>query len=70
MCLAVPGKIIEIKKDTAVVDYDLEKRKGKLLENNYSVGDFVIIQGGIVIQKIEKEEAKQALALYNQSINN
>ena len=68
MCLAVPGKIIEIKKDEVVVDYDIEKRKGKLIDNGYKVGDYVIIQGGIVIEKIPKNEAIDALKLYKQSL--
>jgi len=68
MCLAVPGKIIEIKKDEVVVDYDIEKRKGKLIDKGYKVGDYVIIQGGIVIEKIPKNEAIDALKLYKQSL--
>ncbi len=68
MCLAVPGKIIEIKKDEVIVDYDIEKRKGKLIDEGYKVGDYVIIQGGIVIEKIPKDEAKDALKLYKQSL--
>ena len=68
MCLAVPGKIIEIKKDVATVDYIAEKRKGKLIEQGFRIGDYVIIQGGIVLQKIPDDEAKDALRLYNLSI--
>ncbi len=81
MCLAVPGKIIKIEKDTAVVDYGIEKRTGKIIESNnnsenmnnklsnpYKKGDYVIIQGGIVIQKIEKKEALRALRLYKEAV--
>lgn len=68
MCLLVPGKIIEIKDDTAVVDYELEKRKGKLIEDDYEVGDYVIIQGGIIISKVGKEEAEETLKAYKESV--
>ena len=68
MCLSVPGKIIEIKKDVAVVDYGIEKRKGKIIEKNYSKGDYVIIQGGIVVQKIEKKGAEEALRMYKKAV--
>lgn len=68
MCLAVPGKIIAIKEDFATVDYDVEKRQGRLIEKGYKVGDFVIIQGGIVILKVEKKEAEDALKLYKEAI--
>jgi hydrogenase expression/formation protein HypC len=68
MCLAVPGKIIKIDQGEATVDYDVEKRKGALIEDDYSVGDYVIIQGGIVVQKIEEKEAIQALQLYKNAL--
>lgn len=64
MCLAVPGKIVKIAKGSATVDYGTEKRTGKIIEDEYTVGDYVIIQGGIVAMKIEKKEAEEALKLY------
>lgn len=64
MCLAVPGKITEIKNEIATVDYGTEKRKGKLIGKNYKKGDYVIIQGGVVVQKVDKMEAMQALKMY------
>ena len=70
MCLAVPGKIVKIEGNQAIVDYDLEKRKGVILEDEYNVGDYVIIQGGFVCQKIPEKEAKSALDLYKKAIEN
>lgn len=61
MCLAIPGKIVKIEKDDAVVDYISEKRTGKIVEGTYKVGDYVIIQGGLVIEKIPDEQAKKWL---------
>ena len=69
MCLAVPGKIIEIKDSTATVDYDVEKRKGRIISDGFAVGDYVLIQGGIVIGKIDAAEALQALAMYKLAAN-
>ena len=68
MCLSVPGKIIELKENIAVVDYKSEKRTAKVIENTYKKGDYVIVQGGLVLQKIERKEAIAALRLYNQAI--
>ena len=68
MCLAVPGKIVEIKEDVAIVDYDIEKRKGKIISEGFSVGDYVLVQGGIVVEKIPEDEAKRALELYKKSV--
>jgi len=68
MCLAVPGKIIEIKNGVATVDYGIEKRKGKIIEKGFNLGDYVIIQGGVVIEKIEKKEAEDALENYRKAV--
>lgn len=62
----VPGKIISLSSDRAVVDYGTEKREGIIVEGVYSVGEYVLIQSGIVIQKIPNEEAKKSLKLYQQ----
>ena len=59
MCLAIPGKIIKIEDDDAIVDYISEKRVGKIVEGTYKVGDYVIIQGGLVIEQIPEEQAKK-----------
>lgn len=67
MCLAVPGKIIDIKEGIAIVDYDVEKRKGRIISEGFSVGDYVLVQGGIVIEKIDATEAREALAMYKRA---
>lgn len=64
MCLAIPGKIIKIKNDIAIVDYGTEKRKGRIVEGNYKAGDYVIIQGGLVIEKIPSNQAKDWLKAF------
>ena len=70
MCLAVPGKIVSIKNDEAIVDYGTETRKGKLLDTSFKKGDYAIIQGGFVVQKVEKKEAVAALKLYQKATQN
>ena len=67
MCLAVPGKIIAIAGDVATVDYGIEQRTGSLLEKEFKVGDFVIVQGGFVVDKVSEKEAEAALRLYLQA---
>jgi len=59
MCLAVPGKIIEIKNAVAKVDYGTEIREGQIVTGDFKVGDYVIIQGKIVLEKISDAEAKR-----------
>lgn len=65
MCLAIPGKIIKIEKGSAIVDYGTEKRKAKLVEKGYFVGDYVLVQTGIVAKKIAKQEAIESIKEWN-----
>ncbi|KHO45383.1 MAG: hypothetical protein QS98_C0011G0078 [archaeon GW2011_AR3] len=63
MCLAYPGKILKISKDMATIDYDTEKRKAKIVERKYRPGDYVIVQGRIVIEKVNKKAAERWLEM-------
>ena len=69
MCLLVPGKIIRIDGETATVDYGSEERSGRLIEDGYDVGDYVLIQGGFIIGKVEREEAEASLRAYHKALN-
>lgn len=70
MCIALPGKIIEINGDEAVVDYEAEKRTAKLITNDYKVGDYVFVQAKIVVQKIPKKDAINALNEWKRIMKN
>lgn len=62
MCLAIPGKIIEIKKDKAVVSYGKEKREADIsVLKGIKKGDYVVVNSGFVIEKIETARAEKFL---------
>ncbi len=65
MCLAYPGKIIKIKQDLAIVDYKTEQRTVKLLSEDFRIGDYVIVQAGIAVEKVPEKQALDALAAYD-----
>ncbi|MFH1133420.1 MAG: HypC/HybG/HupF family hydrogenase formation chaperone [Nanoarchaeota archaeon] len=67
MCLAVPGRVVKVQEDAVVVDYGSEQRVGRLIEGEVAVGDFVLIQGGIIVEKVDPGEAREALRLYQQA---
>lgn len=67
MCLAVPGKIIKIEGDIATIDYGSETRKAAIVEDNYKIGDYVIVQGKIVIEKVPKKDVKQWLEMFDET---
>lgn len=62
MCLAIPGKIIEIKGDTAVIDYGGEQRNANIsLIDDLKVGEYVIVNAGFVMQKLPEKQALQSI---------
>ena len=57
MCLTIPGKILEIDEDDiATVDYGSEKRQAKIIEGGFKVGDFVLVQARVVVEKVPEEQ--------------
>ncbi|MBN1940736.1 MAG: HypC/HybG/HupF family hydrogenase formation chaperone [Candidatus Diapherotrites archaeon] len=57
MCLAIPGKIVKLKENgkTAIVDYGTERREaGNII--GAKIGDNVIVQHKLVVEKIYGEE--------------
>jgi len=63
MCFAIPGKIIAIKGDSAIVDYFGEKRNVKIISGDYKVGDYVFVSAKIIVQKIPEKEAIESLKI-------
>lgn len=57
MCLAIPGKIIEVKKRQVLVQYPHQTRLALLGDEKVQVGDWVLVQMGIVIKIISPDEA-------------
>ena len=65
MCVASPGKIIEINGDTAVVDYSGNKTSAALGIVDAKIGDWVLVHAGLVIQVIPDDEAQYMRELFN-----
>ncbi len=64
MCLAIPGKILEIKNDgkTALVDFDGLKQEVIIaLLLNPEVGNYVIVHAGYAIEQMNEKEALEAI---------
>lgn len=61
MCYAIPGKIEQIEDRIVTVDYFGEKRKARNDFYELAAGDYVLAQGGFVIQKVSTEEARSIL---------
>jgi len=57
MCLAIPGKIIEVNENKFVIDYGSEKRIVNMSLVDVDVGDYVVVSNKIIVTKVPKEEA-------------
>jgi len=72
MCLAVPGKIIEIdnNKEHAMVDYgDGTKRKANITLVEVKTGDFVLVHAGFAIEVLDEKEAQKTLDLFREILS-
>jgi len=72
MCLAIPGKIVEMvdmENRIAKVDVGGVRRNvnvGMLDENEVAIGDYVLIHVGFAMTKIDEYEAKETLRVLNE----
>jgi len=71
MCLAIPGKILDLEQDgesrLARVEFGGITRKVSLdLVPEAGVGDYVIVHVGFAISKLDEEEAHRTLELLEQ----
>ncbi|MBE6066474.1 MAG: HypC/HybG/HupF family hydrogenase formation chaperone [Clostridium lundense] len=65
MCIAVPVEIIEIYENEALINFmGVKKRVDTSLIEDVTLGDYVLIHAGCAIEKLNKEEAKETLKLF------
>ena len=62
MCLAIPGKILKIDGNSALVDFDgLTQNVIIALIQNPEVGKFVIVHAGYAIEMMGEKDALEAI---------
>lgn len=64
MCLAIPGKVKEINGRQALVKYPGEARKVLVGDDSIKVGDYVLVQMGIIVKTISKKERDVATSAW------
>lgn len=69
MCLAIPGKVLEINGTTALVDFDGTKKKVIIaLLPRAKVGSYVIVHAGYAIEEVNEDAAKESLKVWREAI--
>lgn len=67
MCVAYPGKVIEINGEFAKVDFGGTIKDNVLISLvNAKVGDYVLVHAGYAIQVVDEEEARKTIELWEE----
>lgn len=64
MCVAAPGKIIEINKDRAKIEYSSNITYADIGIVDAEIGDWVLVHAGLVIQVLPENEAEYMTDLF------
>ena len=65
MCLAIPGKVMHIEGETAIVEIaGLKKEVNISLINNLKIDDYVIIHSGCAIEKITDTDFNETIQCF------
>lgn len=64
MCLAIPGKVIEINEAKAIIEVGNVKREVFIqLVPETKLGDYLLVHAGCAIQIVDEEEALKTLEI-------
>lgn len=69
MCLGIPGLVVEVnpEKDSAVIEvFGVRREISTFLVGEVSRGDYLIVHIGYAIEKLDVEEAKIRLELWEE----
>ena len=66
MCVALPGKVIELQGADALVDFNGNQVKARAGLVDVQVGDYVLVHAGCILQKVSTEEAENLNALMDE----
>jgi len=73
MCIGFPGKIISINQDNiALIDIGGTRREVSLdiVDEDVSLGDYVICHAGFAIHKVDEDLAKEKLDFLKELLDN
>ncbi len=64
MCVAAPGKIIEINDNMAKIEYASNITTASMGIVDAKIGDWVLVHAGLIIQVLPEDEAEYMRALF------
>ncbi|MDO4542508.1 MAG: HypC/HybG/HupF family hydrogenase formation chaperone [Bacillota bacterium] len=66
MCIAMPGKIIEITGNKATVDFSGTEVKANVMMVDAKVGDYVLVHAGCAIEVLSQSRAEEMLEIFKE----
>ena len=65
MCIAIPGKVVEIYTYEALVDFGkVQKRVSTHLIEDLKINDYILVHAGYGVTKMDEEEALDTLKVF------
>ena len=61
MCIAIPGKVLELQKRGVLVDFSGKEKSVKTDIVRASKGDWVLVYSGQVMEVIDEKRAREIL---------
>lgn len=65
MCVALPGLVEKLEDNIATVNFSGNIVRAHTGVVEVAVGDFVLVHAGLVIQKLDREEAENMQELFD-----
>lgn len=70
MCIAFPGRVIELDLNDAIVEIDGRRRRASLrMRADVVVGDWVLVGAGSVLRRLDAREAAEINAILKPAMN-
>ncbi len=66
MCVAYPGRVVSIDGNYGLVDFSGSQVRANLRLVPAKVGDYVLVHAGMAIQIVERKEALDWAALFEE----
>lgn len=66
MCIAIPSLVVAVDGHVASVEcYGVRREASLLFHPETAVGDYVVVQTGHVVERLDEQAAREALALFD-----
>lgn len=66
MCVAVPGKVVEINGDYAKINIMNNMTQANIKLVSVKTGDYVLVHAGCVIEVLKQEAAEEILSIFSE----